>query len=433
MLAGFIAASVGVAEAAIPTSERQALIDVYNATSGPTWANNAGWLGDVGSECSWYGVQCDADESHVEVLSLVGNNLVGEMPDISGLGFTKRLVITNNKQLTGEIPNLSEFSRAAFISFYNNGFTGEIPNLSSLVSAEVLIFSQNYLSGGVPDLSNLTSLQRFIAKYNALDGRLPESNKLPASNVSKSLYLSFNKLTGGVPDYSSIPNVEIMDLTGNSLDGGLPPGTYISTVKTFLAGCNFFTGSIPDPFAGEETRAYKVPGNHLSGVLPEMNSYPKLEYFGVWFNHIGGTIPSFETVGVESEFYPPTFDLNHNRFSGLPPRLPPNFAQGRPGEGYSDICANDIAPIPDADWNLATGVAPWYENSRYGEGQCTGQDTIFSAGLDGLDWAEIDSMCSSVHPDAGGVLDTAGGGPQIGASAMELDPATGDMTVVQWR
>lgn len=36
------------ASAAIPSSERQALIDLYNATNGPSWTNKTGWLGSSG-------------------------------------------------------------------------------------------------------------------------------------------------------------------------------------------------------------------------------------------------------------------------------------------------------------------------------------------------------------------------------------------------
>lgn len=53
------------AQAAIPSAEREALITLYNSTNGAKWQNNSGWLGANGTECNWYGVVCDAAESHV--------------------------------------------------------------------------------------------------------------------------------------------------------------------------------------------------------------------------------------------------------------------------------------------------------------------------------------------------------------------------------
>jgi len=56
---------VTTAQAVIPASERQVLIDLYNSTNGANWTNNTGWLGAVGTECSWYGITCDSTQSHV--------------------------------------------------------------------------------------------------------------------------------------------------------------------------------------------------------------------------------------------------------------------------------------------------------------------------------------------------------------------------------
>ncbi len=46
-------------QADIPTSERDALISLYNSTDGANWDDNSDWLGAVGTECDWYGVTCD--------------------------------------------------------------------------------------------------------------------------------------------------------------------------------------------------------------------------------------------------------------------------------------------------------------------------------------------------------------------------------------
>ncbi|MCP4106018.1 MAG: hypothetical protein GY749_10850 [Desulfobacteraceae bacterium] len=70
----------GNAYAAVPASEREALIAFYNNTGGENWYYKDGCLGEAGTECSWYGVTCDAEEDHVTKIDSWVNNLSGEMP-----------------------------------------------------------------------------------------------------------------------------------------------------------------------------------------------------------------------------------------------------------------------------------------------------------------------------------------------------------------
>ena len=77
----------GEAYAAIPTSERAALIALYNSTNGDNWSDNSGWKdppldGDgfskSGTECNWHGVSCTGD--NVTSLHLNSNQLTGNIP-----------------------------------------------------------------------------------------------------------------------------------------------------------------------------------------------------------------------------------------------------------------------------------------------------------------------------------------------------------------
>lgn len=70
-----------LALAEIPTPEREALIALYNATSGPQWHNNSGWIDFSNNECDWFGVSCDVSLSSVTGLQLNANNLKGLLPD----------------------------------------------------------------------------------------------------------------------------------------------------------------------------------------------------------------------------------------------------------------------------------------------------------------------------------------------------------------
>jgi uncharacterized repeat protein (TIGR01451 family)/uncharacterized repeat protein (TIGR02543 family) len=84
VLAGILAIAAP-SFAAISTVERDALIALYNGTSGAEWASRTNWrdagdtgFGAVGTECTWFGVTCTADQ--VTGLSLSGNLLKGTIP-----------------------------------------------------------------------------------------------------------------------------------------------------------------------------------------------------------------------------------------------------------------------------------------------------------------------------------------------------------------
>ena len=106
----------GTAQAAIPQSERDVLIALYNSTNGDGWTDNSGWNGAPGTECSWNGVVCDGNETHVVQINLYQNNLAGSLPLIAGLTSLSNFDARFN-QFTGSIPsfagltNLSGFRR----------------------------------------------------------------------------------------------------------------------------------------------------------------------------------------------------------------------------------------------------------------------------------------------------------------------------------
>ena len=72
------------ATALVPASERQALVELFDATGGTDWKNRSGWL--TGDPCadSWYGIFCNSARTHVvEVFPNPrdsGNKLQGEIP-----------------------------------------------------------------------------------------------------------------------------------------------------------------------------------------------------------------------------------------------------------------------------------------------------------------------------------------------------------------
>ena len=97
------------AVAQIPQSEHDALVAFFNSTGGAGWTDKTGWNGAAGTECSWFGVQCDDSSAHVIGLQLGDNNLTGTLPSFAGLPALQSFLVPQN-QIAGTIPALTGLS-----------------------------------------------------------------------------------------------------------------------------------------------------------------------------------------------------------------------------------------------------------------------------------------------------------------------------------
>ena len=187
-----------VSVAQVPQAEREALIALYTSTSGESWYFNNGWLGPVGSECTWEGVSCNS--SHVTGLELDGNNLDGRIPqqigDLPGLG---QLRLASN-HLRDAIPSqVGSLSNLWALDLASNELTGGIPSeIGSLSQLRTLDLAGNQLSGPIPpDLGNLTQLRKLYLELNHLSGEVPGELGLGTSLLF--LNVASNRLTGKIP------------------------------------------------------------------------------------------------------------------------------------------------------------------------------------------------------------------------------------------
>jgi Leucine Rich Repeat (LRR) protein len=95
----------------LESDEREALIALYNATSGPQWTKKSGWLGPSGTECEWYGVSCD-HSAHTK----------------TGIPIVVALDLSSNN-LNGAIPvELGRLKDLGWLSLFDNHLTGTLPD-----------------------------------------------------------------------------------------------------------------------------------------------------------------------------------------------------------------------------------------------------------------------------------------------------------------
>jgi hypothetical protein len=206
------------AQATIPAGERTTLLDIYASTNGASWTTSTSWNGAVGTECSWYGIDCDAGQTTVTGIHLSGNNLTGSLPAIAGL------------------PNLKAFDVSV------NFLTGSIPAISSLSGLIDFLVDHNQLTGSIPAISGLTNLDVFLVFDNQLTGTIPALTGLPNLSV---FWANDNQLSGPIPALSGLTNLQDIIIRTNQLTGTIPPLTGLTKLQTFSVGQNLLSGTIP--------------------------------------------------------------------------------------------------------------------------------------------------------------------------------------------
>jgi len=164
----------GTAHIAVSNPDRAALVTFYEATDGPGWIENSGWLSDrpLGD---WHGVTT-GPEGRVTALRLPASNLAGSIPpDLSNLSSLETLDLERN-ELAGPIPpELGTLSNLKTLILGVNDLAGRIPaELGDLSNLEVLRLRRNDLSGPVPpELASLRNLTRLGLERNDLEGQIP--------------------------------------------------------------------------------------------------------------------------------------------------------------------------------------------------------------------------------------------------------------------
>ena len=230
-------------------AERAALIALYNATNGPAWKKNTGWLGPETTECTWFGVSCDT-AGRVTGINLDLNNLAGTVPsELANLSKLTSLSFAGN-QLTGGVPDLlGSLSKLTRIDLNWNRLSGAIsPAIGGLTNLEYLYLDGNQLAGAIPaEFGRLSNLQELNLNFNSnLDpGPIPDLHELSSLRW---FWMNSCNRTGPLPPWlGSLRQLSRLDLGQNSLSGPIPRevGTLAALTEMSLVG-NQLAGAIPN-------------------------------------------------------------------------------------------------------------------------------------------------------------------------------------------
>ena len=299
--------------------DRAVLVELYNATGGPNWADNTNWNSDrpIGE---WYGVITDGT-GRVKDLHLFDNQLNGSIPSSLGSLANLELLLLSDNQLSGSIPSslgslanlrglyldrnqlsgpipssLGSLANLEFLHLFGNQLSGSIPSsLGSLGNLRALSLSNNQLSGSVPSsLGSLANLEGLDIYDNQLSGSIPSSLGSLANLEHLSLFK--NQLSGSIPSsLSSLANLEGLSLQENQLSGSIPSslGSLANLGRLDLFG-NQLSGSIPSSLGSlANLELLSLSGNQLSGSIPSsLGSLANLVFLGLQNNQLSGSIPS---------------------------------------------------------------------------------------------------------------------------------------------
>lgn len=352
LLAAALASAASIASAAIPATERAVLTNLYTSTHGEGWVDATNWNAAPGSECTWWGIQCDAAGEHVVRIVLATNRLTGALPALDDLTELAYLDVQSNdcyrlsdlgtcipdpnsNRLQGPPPPLAALAHFQRLFAHAAGFSGTFPSLAGLSTLITYDVGANALTGSLPAFDGLDALEDFLVGGNALTGSIPPLTlpNLRYFDVSRTrltgpipqlshlarletFLAQYTMLTGSVPSLAGLANLQSFDVDHSMLDGTIGSLEGLTNLGTFDVSVNALTGPIPALSGLTSLTVFNVQQNHLSGSIPSLSDAAALRYFMAWGNELSGPIPSLAGLTQLN-----TFNVAINRLTGPIPSL----------------------------------------------------------------------------------------------------------------
>ncbi|GLT82427.1 hypothetical protein SLE2022_007990 [Rubroshorea leprosula] len=287
--------------------------------------------------CSWEGIWCDQNTSHVIGLDLSGSCLFGSLNSNSSLFHLRHLQYLNlalNDFNFSKIPfAVGNLSRLTYLNLSGSFFSGQIPNeiskLTNLAKLD-LSFNLDYSHQGLLELKrldlnslaqNLTKLEWLDLTFIGINSPIPET----LANMSLLTYLYFGQcgLLGKFPtDIFQLPKLQVLDLDNNwELSGSFPKLHSHSQLRVLDVRNTTFSGELPISIGMVSFLEYlDVSSCNLSGwVPPSTGNLTKLHVLSLPNNSFKGeNAPFFSNLTHLTQI---NFRLNQFTFSEVPSSL----------------------------------------------------------------------------------------------------------------
>lgn len=158
-----------------------------------------------------------------------------------------------NKDLFGELPDLSALTGLTYFKVNSNDFAGKISSLPDTL--EYLNVQSNNLYGSLPDLSPV--LTYINCAYNSISGSIPA-----LQSALQYLWINNNDIDGSVPDLSGATGLLQIDANDNLIEG-YTGGGISSTVTYFDMRNNLLTETAVDTILSDLVDAGGTNGQVL--------------------------------------------------------------------------------------------------------------------------------------------------------------------------
>lgn len=292
-----------------------ALKAFYHSTGGQSWVKNTNWMSGDPCTNQWVGIYCDED-GYVLSITLVYNNVSGEIPKELTLAKRLQAVILYDNAITKPIPEaIYTMDSLQSLELSYNQIPGELPKTMNMPSMESLSLGSNMLHGPLPTSWNAPKLQLLDLNSNSFTGVLP--NSLADVRTLKTLYLSINDLRGEYPDsWGNLKSLELLWLFQNKGLKGPFPSSWAALTSLQSVSLEQMTGSFPGFFGEWRSLTFVqiVRGSLMGSIPSNFCNLRNLKTLWLFQNNITGEIPS--CIGQNPLV---DLELSNNFFSGSIP------------------------------------------------------------------------------------------------------------------
>lgn len=196
----------------IPTSECEALVNLFNSTDGENWQENTGWMKDD-TPCSWFGIVCK--NGKLSEIHLQENGLQGQLPESIGNWSALEYLNVNDNELSGTVPgSIGQMTDLQGLWVGGNEITAIPESIGDCSKLTHLDLKENRISTLPSRIGELTGLS-----YLRLHSNLFTDASIPVgfSNLTALTSISFhnNQLTRLPAPVAALTNLTFLDLSWN--------------------------------------------------------------------------------------------------------------------------------------------------------------------------------------------------------------------------